>query len=193
MLNNKNNLYKIETQSRSNKEKFLKQKSKVIWMTGLSGSGKSTIALALEKYFLDNGVLSTVLDGDNLRLTVNNGLGFTIDDRIENIRRTSEIAKIFIDNGIVVIVSLITPTNELRNLARNIIGDDDFIEVYVNSPLDICIERDPKGLYKKQIENFTGVSSIFEEPIQSNIILNTNEFTVDEEVKIIYNYYKKNL
>lgn len=184
-----NNLHQIETLSRADKERLLNQKSKVIWMTGLSGSGKSTIALKLEKHFFENGITSKILDGDNLRTTINKDLYFSIEDRCENVRRTAEISKMFLDCGIVVIVSLISPTNELRQLARDIIGDEDFIEVYVNTPLNVCIKRDPKGLYKKQIENFTGISSIFEEPINSDIILDTDNMTVDEEVKILFDYY----
>lgn len=184
-----NNLYKINTLSRIDKERHLNQKSKVIWLYGLSGSGKSTIALELEKYFLNNGIISTILDGDNLRTTVNKGLGFSIEDRFENIRRSSEIAKMFIQNGIVTIVSLITPTNELRSLSRTIIGNDDLIDVYVQTPLSVCIERDPKGLYKKEIKNFTGISSVFEEPEKSDIILNTEKMSIDDEVKTIYDFY----
>ena len=183
------NFQKIETISKFYKESLLNQKSKVIWMTGLSGSGKSTIALKLEKYFFENNITSKILDGDNLRLALNKDLGFSLDDRRENIRRISEVAKLFLDCGIVTIVSLITPTNELRQIARDIIGDEDFIEVYVKTSLDVCMKRDPKGLYKKQIENFTGISSIFEEPIKSDIIIDTENMTVAEEVKKLFDYY----
>lgn len=184
-----NNLHLVKTITREDKEHILNTKSKVIWLYGLSGSGKSTIALSLEKYFLDNNIISKILDGDNLRLSINGDLDFTIEGRYENIRRTAEIAKMFLDCGIVTIVSLITPTNELRKLAKDIIGEDDFIEIFVNTPLDVCIKRNPKGLYSKNIKNFTGVSSTFENPTLCDLEINTEILDIEEETKIIYNFY----
>lgn len=157
-----NNLYPIKTISKEEKEKFLNTKAKIIWLTGLSGSGKSTIAIQLEKIFLQNNLISTILDGDNLRLTINSDLGFSLPDRYENVRRVAEISKMFLNCGVITIVSLITPTNILRKLAKDIIGEEDFIEVYVKASIETCIKRDPKGIYKKDIDNFTGKSSIFE-------------------------------
>lgn len=183
------NLYLVDTISRKEKEILLNSKSKVIWLYGLSGSGKSTIALNLEKYLLDNGLISKILDGDNLRLSINSDLDFTDEGRFENIRRTSEIAKMFLECGIITIVSLITPKNELRQLAKDIIGEDDFIEIFVKTQLDTCIERNPKGLYSKDIKNFTGISSGFEEPVNCDLIIETEKLNIEEEIKIIYDYY----
>ena len=140
------------------KEKLLKQKAKVIWLTGLSGSGKSTIAIGLEKKLHQQGFLTQVLDGDNIRTGINKNLGFSEDDRTENIRRIAEVSKLFLNCGIITINSFVSPTEKIREQAKEIIGEDNFIEVFVNTPLEVCEQRDVKGLYKKarngEIENF---------------------------------------
>ena len=147
--------------SKKQKEQFLNQQSKVLWFTGLSGSGKSTIAEALEKRLFNEGFFVQVLDGDNTRTGLCNNLGFSLDDRKENIRRISEVSKLFIDSGIICINSFVSPTIDIRSLAKEIIGEDNFIEIYVNAPLEVCEERDVKGLYKKarsgEIKGMTGI------------------------------------
>lgn len=153
---------------REDKEAQLKQHSIVIWMVGLSGSGKSTLAKALEKDLHDRGFLTTLLDGDNLRTGINNNLGFTEADRTENIRRAAETSKLFAACGIITICSLISPTEEIRTMSKNIIGANDYFELFVNTPIEVCEQRDVKGLYKKaragEIKNFTGIDSPFEHP-----------------------------
>jgi len=145
--------------TRADKENYLNQHAKVIWITGLSGSGKSTLASGLEKALAEKGYFTQVLDGDNIRSGINNNLGFTDEDRTENIRRISEINKLFLNCGIITINAFISPTNDIRHMAKEIIGKDDFIEVFVDAPVEVCINRDPKGLYKKalsgEIKNFT--------------------------------------
>lgn len=156
----------------------------VIWLTGLSGAGKSTIANELDVYFYNNKRHSYVLDGDSLRQGINKDLGFSEQSRTENIRRTAEIAKILLDNGIIVICSLISPMQAHRELAKSIIGDKNFIEVFVDCPLEVCVERDTKGLYKKannnEIINFTGISMQYEKPVNPNITIHTAVVTVDQ-------------
>ncbi|HRF75711.1 MAG TPA: adenylyl-sulfate kinase, partial [Chitinophagales bacterium] len=132
---------------RGDKETMLKQRSKVIWLTGLSGSGKSTIAEAVEKILHERGYLTMLLDGDNIRTGINNNLTFSEPDRVENIRRIAEVSKLFLNCGIITLNSFVSPTNEIRTLAKNIIGETDFVEVYVNAPLEVCEARDVKGLY----------------------------------------------
>jgi len=174
-------------------ERILKNghKSPVIWLTGLSGSGKSTIANYLESYLYEKNIKTYILDGDNVRMGLNKDLGFSVDDRNENIRRISEVAKLFSDSGTLVITAFISPFIEDRKKAREIIGDD-FIEVYLKTDIEICEKRDPKGLYKKaragEIKNFTGIDSPYEEPINPEIIIETENFTVDECSKKIYEY-----
>ncbi|HFA47929.1 MAG TPA: adenylyl-sulfate kinase, partial [Bacteroidetes bacterium] len=167
--------------SRTEKERFLGQKSKVLWLTGLSGSGKSTIAQLLERQLIKNSFFSKILDGDNIRSGINSNLGFTIEDRKENIRRIAEIAKLFIENGVIAICSFISPTIAIRDFAKNIIGEKDFIEIYINAPLDVCENRDVKGLYKKarngEIKNFTGISSPYEAPLNPAIEINTEKLS----------------
>ena len=151
------------------------QRPGVLWLTGLSGSGKSTIANELEKKLFNLGVHSYVLDGDNLRLGINKDLGFTAEERAENVRRTSEIAKLMVDAGLYVIVALVSPFRGDRDQARAIFDESEFIEAWVNTPIEICQARDPKGLYKKaasgEIPNLTGLGQEYEVPINPNIIL----------------------
>lgn len=168
---------------KKDQEELLNQKGIVIWMVGLSGSGKSTIARAVENELHKKGFLTKLLDGDNLRSGINNNLGFSIEDRTENIRRASEVSKLFKDTGIVTICSLVSPTEDIRSMAKDIIGDD-FHVVYVNAPFDVCAERDVKGLYKKalngEIKNFTGLDSPFEEPINPFLEIRTHEQSLED-------------
>lgn len=177
---------------RTDKEVLLKQRAKVIWMTGLSGSGKSTIANMLERRLYEIGYYTKVLDGDNTRSGINNNLGFSSDDRKENIRRISEISKLFIENGCITINSFISPTREIREMAKQIIGADNFVEVYVNAPVAICEQRDVKGLYKKaragEIKDFTGISAPFEAPEKPDVEVKTDQQSVEESVKIVLTY-----
>jgi adenylylsulfate kinase len=167
-----------QTLTRQDKETLLKQRAVVVWMAGLSGSGKSTLAKGLERELHNQGHLTQLLDGDNLRSGINNNLGFSEADRLENIRRSAETAKLFLNAGLVTICSLISPTEEIRNLARNIIGAADFCEVYVNAPFEVCADRDVKGLYKKalngEIKNFTGLDAPFEAPSQPALEIRTD-------------------
>ena len=178
--------------NRNEKELLLNQKSKVIWMTGLSGSGKTTIAKALEKKLYLNNIISQLHDGDNIRVGISNNLSFSSEDRLENIRRISEISKLFLNCGIVTLNCFISPTNEIRQIAKDIIGENDFIEIYINASLKICEDRDVKGLYKKarngEIKNFTGISATYEEPKQPNLVINTTLLSIEESVKKIYDY-----
>lgn len=178
--------------SRNEKELFLNQASKVVWFTGLSGSGKSTIVKGLERELFNKGFFVHVLDGDNVRTGICNNLGFSEDDRIENIRRISECAKLFLDAGVIVLCSFVSPTIEIRNLPKNIVGESDFFEVYVNTPLEICEQRDVKGLYKKaragEIKNFTGIDAPFEAPVSPNLELLTANQSIEESVQTVLKY-----
>ena len=177
---------------RSHRERFLNQKSKVIWLTGLSGSGKSTIAATLEKLLFEKGYMAQVLDGDNIRSGINNNLGFSLDDRLENIRRIGEVSKLYINTGIITINSFVSPTIKMRQLAKSIVGEADFIEVFIDTPLAICEERDVKGLYEKarkgEIKNFTGIDSPYEAPIKADFVVKTENQTVLESTKKILDF-----
>jgi adenylylsulfate kinase len=171
-------------------------KSCVIWFTGLSASGKSTLANSLcEKLHL-RGIRSYVLDGDNMRHGLNKNLGFSPEDRKENIRRIGEVAKLFVDAGLVVMTAFISPYKEDRNIARNLLKNDEFIEVFVKCSLSECEIRDPKGIYKKakngQIKEFTGISAPYEEPEKPEIILETDRMTVEECIEIFLEYLIEN-
>jgi adenylylsulfate kinase len=167
-------------------------KSAILWFTGLSGSGKSTIAHALEKNLFERGIRTYVVDGDNIRAGLNKDLGFSAEDRGENIRRIGEVAKLFVDAGMVVITAFISPYSRDRALARSLVEHDEFIEIYVKCPLEICRQRDVKGLYKKAdegfLKNFTGVNDPYEEPEHPEIVLETDKMEVDESVKKIVSY-----
>ncbi|MDF1852599.1 MAG: adenylyl-sulfate kinase [Verrucomicrobiales bacterium] len=169
---------------REAKESLLSQRGIVVWMYGLSGSGKSTLANLLERRLHEQGNFVKVLDGDNVRSGLNQNLGFSDEDRLENIRRVAEVAKLFAESGVVTIASFITPNNELRSLARSILGDDDLLEVYVSASYQTCAERDPKGLYAKvdagEVKNFTGKDSGFEEPDRPDLIIDTELHNEDE-------------
>jgi adenylylsulfate kinase len=165
------------------KEKALGQKGKVIWMVGLSGSGKSTLARAAENTLHQQEKFTMLLDGDNLRTGVNNNLGFSEEDRRENIRRAAEVAKLFANCGVVTICSLISPTNNIRQMAQDIIGRDTYYEVYIDCPLEVCEKRDVKGLYAKarrgEIKQFTGISSPFEAPEHPDLRLRTDQNSIE--------------
>jgi len=177
---------------RKDKEKRLGQKSKVLWLTGLSGSGKSTIAQALERRLYNEGYFPQVLDGDNIRTGINNNLGFSIEDRSENIRRIAEISKLYVNSGIITINSFVSPTIAIRQTAKEIIGAADFIEVFINTPLEICEARDVKGLYKKarkgEIKGFTGIDSPYEAPLTPDIDVPTANKSIEESAGMIYDY-----
>lgn len=171
---------------REEKEQLLNQRSVMVWFTGLSGSGKSTIAIALERELHKRGLLCRILDGDNIRSGINNNLGFSPSDRVENIRRIAEVSKLFVDTGIITIAAFISPNNELREMASSIIGKDDFLEVYVSTPLEECERRDVKGLYAKarrgEIKEFTGISAPFEAPSHPALTLDTSVFSLEQSV-----------
>jgi len=168
------------------------QKPVVLWFTGLSGSGKSTIANALEQRLFELGKHTYLLDGDNIRMGLNQGLGFSNDDRVENIRRIGEVSKLLVDSGLIVLTAFISPFIKDREMVKSLVKEDEFIEVFVDTPLDVCEERDTKGLYSKarvgEIANFTGISSIYEKPIDANIVVKTEEKSIDEVVNKIINY-----
>ena len=166
------------------KEKLNQQRSMVIWMTGLSGSGKSTLARSLENNLYEMGYLTKLLDGDNLRSGINNNLGFSDEDRTENIRRAAEVSKLFAQCGVVAICSLISPTVAIRSMAKDIIGEDLFCEVFINCPLEVCEERDVKGLYAKarkgEIKKFTGIDAPFEHPDNPSLEVRTDLHSIEE-------------
>ncbi|MDQ3290099.1 MAG: adenylyl-sulfate kinase [Bacteroidota bacterium] len=176
-----------QTLTRVSKEELLRQRALVIWMVGLSGSGKSTLAKGLEFALHQRGHLTQLLDGDNLRSGINNNLGFSDADRLENIRRSAEVAKLFLNAGLVTICSLISPTAEIRDLAKSIIGEPDYYEVYINAPFEVCAQRDVKGLYKKalngEIKNFTGLDAPFEEPVNPALEIRTDQQTYEESLQ----------
>ncbi len=188
------NIYPIfdRMMSRDDKEQLLKQRGMMLWFTGLSGSGKSTVAIALERELHSRGLLCRILDGDNIRSGINNNLGFSAEDRVENIRRIAEVGRLFVDTGIITIAAFISPNNQLREMAAEIIGKEDFVEVFISTPLEECEKRDVKGLYAKarrgEIKNFTGISAPFEAPEHPDITLDTSKLPVEESVKILLDY-----
>ena len=175
--------------SRQDKEQLLGQRGIMIWMTGLSGSGKSTVAIGVERELHKRGILCRILDGDNIRAGINSNLGFSAEDRKENIRRIAEIGKLFVDTGIVTIACFVSPTLELRQMAREIIGPEDFREVYIATPLEECERRDVKGLYararKGEVKDFTGISAPFEAPTNPDLSLDTSQMTLKDEVEAV--------
>ena len=177
---------------RSDRESITRQRSKVIWMCGLSGSGKSTLATALEKRLHAEGRLVYVLDGDNIRTGLNRGLGFSDEDRRENIRRIAEVSKLFVDAGVVAINSFITPNASLRAMARDNIGKENLIEVYVKASFETCMKRDVKGLYAKAeqglVPQFTGKDSEFEEPEDSDLVIDTEAQTIEESLDVLFDF-----
>ncbi|HXG29640.1 MAG TPA: adenylyl-sulfate kinase [Nevskiales bacterium] len=177
--------------TRADRERILNQKGATLWFTGLSGSGKSTVAVALEKYLNEQGHLAFRLDGDNVRLGINKNLGFSAEDRKENIRRIGEVAKLFVDAGVIVLSSFISPYREDRDNVRKLHDDAgmDFLEIYVECPLDVAEGRDPKGLYKKaragQIKNFTGIDDPYEAPYKPELTLRSDRMSLEEEVSAV--------
>ena len=193
-MSSSNNIHPIfhRILQRSEKEQLLNQTARVIWLTGLSGSGKSTIAEGLEKKLHENNFLTQILDGDNIRAGINSNLGFSETDRLENIRRIAEVSKLFLNCGVITINSFVSPTNDVRKLAKEIIGENDFIEIYVNCPIEICEQRDVKGLYAKarrgEIKDFTGITAPFEAPVAPSLEIKSNKLTVEESVEKIFNF-----
>jgi adenylylsulfate kinase len=186
------NIYSVfdEIIPRTEKETFLNQTARVVWMTGLSGSGKTTLAKYLERKLQSNGYFTKLLDGDNVRSGLNKGLGFSEEDRLENIRRIAEVSKLFLDGGVICINSFVSPTKDIREMAKGIIGEHDFLEVYINTPLEECEKRDVKGLYAKarkgEIKDFTGISSPFEAPETPSIEVLTAGKTIEEAGEDFY-------
>ena len=173
--------------TRRDKEALLGQRGVMVWFTGLSGSGKSTVAIGVERELQRRGLLCRILDGDNIRSGINNNLGFSEADRVENIRRIAEVGKLFVDTGIITLAAFISPTNSLREMAERIIGPEDFKEVYVSTPLAVCEQRDVKGLYAKarrgEIKDFTGVSAPFEAPVRPALAIDTSVLPLEESVE----------
>ncbi len=178
------------------REELLKQKGCVIWFTGLSGSGKSTLALEVESALHQNGHLTYVLDGDNIRHGLNKNLGFSPADREENIRRIGEVAKLFADAGVITMTAFISPYRGDRDKARDLLGEGRFIEVFVDCALDVCEERDPKGLYKLaragEIKEFTGISAPYEAPANPEVVVNTGEQTLEESTQEVIAFLEQN-
>ena len=182
---------------RKDREQFLNQKSKVLWLTGLSGSGKSTIAQGLERKLFKEGFFAQVLDGDNIRSGINKNLGFSLIDREENIRRIAEISKLYLNSGIITICSFVSPTIDIREKALSIIGKNDFIEIFINTPIDVCEKRDVKGLYKKaragEIKGFTGIDSPYEKPRNPALEVLTANQSIQNSVDQVYNFILKEI
>ena len=183
------NIYPIydRMMTRQDKERLLRQRGVMIWFTGLSGSGKSTIALCVERELHQRGLLCRILDGDNIRTGINAGLGFSAEDRHENIRRIAEVGKLFVETGIITLAAFVSPTNEYRQLARDIIGAEDFLEVFVSTPLEVCERRDVKGLYARarrgEVKDFTGISAPFEAPEHPALCIDTSQQPLETSVQ----------
>ena len=182
------NIYPIENRmlSRQEREKMLGQRGVMVWFTGLSGSGKSTVALGVERELHRRGILCRILDGDNIRAGINSNLGFSPEDRRENIRRIAEVGKLFVDTGVVTLACFVSPTEEIRQMARQIVGSDDFKEVFVSTPIEECERRDVKGLYARarrgEVKEFTGVSAPFEAPQHPALSIDTSVLPLEESI-----------
>ena len=191
-MSNKNIVWHNQHIKKEDRAKKLKQIPRLIWFTGLSGSGKSTVANALEVKLHQLNYHTMLLDGDNVRFGLNKDLGFSDEDRVENIRRISEVAKLFIDSGMIVISAFISPFQSEREYAKSILEEGEFVEIFIDTPIEICQERDPKGLYKKalkgEIKNFTGIDSPYEIPKNPDIIIKTS--SIDDAVNTIVEYLK---
>ena len=195
MSNNKNIVWHEHHVSKLQRAKLKEQKPCILWFTGLSGSGKSTIANAVELKLNELGKHTYLLDGDNVRMGLNKGLGFSDEDRVENIRRIGEVCKLFVDAGLIVLSAFISPFQKDRDIVRNLVDDGEFIEIFIDTPLEVCENRDPKGLYKKardgDIPNFTGISSPYEKPISPEIYLETSGIEIYKNVDKVILYLKK--
>ena len=182
--------------TRQDKESLLNQRGMMVWFTGLSGSGKSTVALGVERELHKRGLLCRILDGDNIRAGINNNLGFSQEDRMENIRRIAEIGKLFVQTGIITLACFVSPTEKIRQLARLIIGEEDFFEIYVSAPLEVCEQRDVKGLYARarrgEVKDFTGISAPFEAPVHPALDIDTSRLSLEECVKSVTNLILNN-
>lgn len=182
--------------TKENRQQQKGHKSAVLWFTGLSGSGKSTISVALETALYTKGFHTYRLDGDNVRHGLNNNLGFSPEDRTENIRRIGEVSKLMVDAGLFTLTAFISPYLEDRDQVRKLVAADEFIEIYVKASLETCEQRDPKGLYKKarlgEIKGFTGIDAPYEEPNQAEIIIDTNQLSIEASVEVIIDYLKEN-
>lgn len=183
------------TITKEDREKLLKQKGCVIWFTGLSGSGKSTLAHAVEEMLYKMEHLTFVLDGDNIRHGLNKNLGFSPEDREENIRRIGEVAKLFAQAGIITMTAFISPYRKDRDKARALLNDGEFIEVFVKVPLEVAEQRDPKGLYKKaragEIKEFTGIDAPYEEPLNPELVIDTSKLSLEESAQMVIDYLKE--
>ncbi|MDQ7062061.1 MAG: adenylyl-sulfate kinase [Sulfurimonas sp.] len=195
MLNNQNIVRHTHEVTKKQRAVIKNQKPCILWFTGLSGSGKSTIANAVEVELNRLHKHTYLLDGDNIRLGINKSLSFSDDDRVENIRRIGEVSKLFVDSGMIVLSAFISPFIKDRQIAKDLVAADEFIEIFVDTPIEICEKRDPKGLYKKArngtIPNFTGISSPYQKPINANIIVNTDNNSIENIVQIIILYLEK--
>lgn len=188
-----NHIYPITTKvSKDQREKLLNQKTKLIWFTGLSGSGKSTLAVQLEAQLFERGFKTYLLDGDNIRSGLNKDLSFSEEARIENIRRIGEVSKLMLDSGIIVLSAFISPFNADREQVKQIVGADNYIEIFVDTPIEICEQRDVKGLYKKaragEIKNFTGIDSPYERPKKSDVVIHTDRMSVNDSLDLLLNF-----
>ena len=195
-MKSSNVIYHQATVTRQRRNKLNGHRSVVLWFTGLSGSGKSTLAHALEEKLFQKGCRTFVLDGDNVRHGLNSNLDFSESDRTENIRRISEVSKLMLESGLIVMTAFISPFNKDRNEARKLISNDDFIEIYCKASLDVCEARDVKGLYKRaragEIKNYTGIDSPYEEPENPELTINTNDETLDNSVSKILSFLEQN-
>ena len=194
MSNSKNIVWHDHHVSKQQRAKIKEQKPCILWFTGLSGSGKSTIANAVELKLNELGKHTYLLDGDNIRMGLNKGLGFSDEDRVENIRRIGEVSKLFVDAGFIVLTAFISPFQEERDKVRDLVKEDEFIEVFIDTPLEVCEGRDPKGLYKKaregEIPNFTGISSPYEAPKKAEIHIKNDKISIDACVEKVIEYLK---
>ena len=195
-MSDKNIVWHNHQVSKEDRSNLKEQRSCVLWCTGLSGSGKSTIANAVESKLLELEKHTYLLDGDNIRMGLNKGLSFSETDRVENIRRIGEVSKLFVDAGVIVLTAFISPFVKDREQVRNLLNVGEFLEVFIDTPLEVCESRDPKGLYQKartgEIPNFTGISSPYEAPANPEIRLKTNEMSVEEAASKVLSYLKVN-
>ncbi len=192
----RNIVWHASTITKDDRHRMNEHKSAILWYTGLSGAGKSTLANKVEEKLFERGIHTYVLDGDNIRHGLNKGLGFTTEDRKENIRRIGEVSKLFVDGGAFVSTAFISPYRSDREMVRNIVEPGEFIEVYVHCPLDVCEQRDPKGLYKKaragEIKHFTGIDDPYEAPENAELIINTSEKSLEDCAEEIMKYLETN-